>query len=129
MVTLLQCEALNQLSSFSSWDRFSVSYTHASFYSFNEKRQVIKDIVNYNPPMTCRYLRSRGTKSPDSFDAITTSYVDICPPIISVEKKQRQRKKAGLDFHFFILTINMGEERSHFEVFKFKRLISKKKKK
>ena len=68
---------------------------------------MIKDIVNYNPPMTFRYLRSRGTKSPDSFDAITTSYVDICPPIISVEKKQRQRKKAGLDF--FILIINMGE--------------------
>ena len=89
---------------------------------------MIKDIVNYNPPMTFRYLRSRGTKSPDSFDAITTSYVDICPPIISVEKKQRQRKKAGLDFHFFILIINMGEERSHFEVFKLKRLISKKKK-
>ena len=64
---------------------------------------MLKNIVNYNPPMTFRYLRSRGTKSPDSFDTITTSYVDICPPIIFVEKKQRQRKKAGLDFHFFIL--------------------------
>ena len=39
---------------FFSWGRFSVSYTHVSSYSFNEKRQVIKDIVSYNPPITFR---------------------------------------------------------------------------
>ena len=54
MTTLLQCEVLNQLFSFSSWVRFTVSYTHASFYSSNEKRQVVKDIASYQPPITCR---------------------------------------------------------------------------
>ena len=54
MVTLLTCELLNQLSSFSSRDRFSISYTHASFYSFNEKRQVLKNIANYDPSITFR---------------------------------------------------------------------------
>lgn len=54
MATLLQCEVLNQLSSFSSWVRFSVSYTHASFYSSNEKRQVVEDITSYQPPITFR---------------------------------------------------------------------------
>ena len=42
------------------------------------------------------YLTSRGTKSPDSFDAITTIYVDICTVIISVEKKPRQQKKSQI---------------------------------
>ena len=54
MVTLLPCELLNRLSSFSSRDRFSVSYTHASFYSFNEKRQVLKNIASYDPSVTFR---------------------------------------------------------------------------
>ena len=54
MATLLQCEVLNQLSSFSSWVRFSVSYTHVSFYSSNEKRQVVEDITSYQPPITFR---------------------------------------------------------------------------
>ena len=54
MVTLLPCELLNQLSSFSSRDRFSVSFTHASFYSFNEKRQVLKNIASYDPSVTFR---------------------------------------------------------------------------
>ena len=54
MVTLLTCELLNQLSSFSSRDRFSVSVTHASFYSFNEKRQVLKNIASYDPSVTFR---------------------------------------------------------------------------
>ena len=54
MVTLLTCELLNQLSSFSSRDRFSISYTHASFYSFNEKRQVLKNIASYDPSITFR---------------------------------------------------------------------------
>ena len=43
---------------------------------------------------------TRGTSG--SFNKITTIYVHICPPIISVEKKQSQREKAGLEFHFFI---------------------------
>ena len=54
MATLLQCEVLNQLSSFSTWVRFSVSYRHASFYSSNEKRQVVEDITSYQPPITFR---------------------------------------------------------------------------
>ena len=54
MATLLPCEVLNQLSSFSSWDRFSVSSTHVSVYSFNEKRQVLKCIASYDPPITFR---------------------------------------------------------------------------
>ena len=56
MATLLPCEVLNQLSSFSSWVRFSVSYTHASFYSFNERSQVLKDIASYNPTITFRAI-------------------------------------------------------------------------
>ena len=54
MATLLPSEVLNQLSSFSSWDRFSVYYTQVSFYVLNEKRQVIKYIASYNPPITFR---------------------------------------------------------------------------
>ena len=54
MATLLPSELLNQLSSFFSWYCFSVYYTHASFYSFNDKRQVIKYIASYNPPITFR---------------------------------------------------------------------------
>ena len=69
------------------------------------KNVVIKYIASYNPPITffaTFWLHNiTCTKSPDSFDVITTIYVDICPPIASVEKKQRQRKKAGLEFNFF----------------------------
>ena len=54
MATLLPSEVLNQLSSFSSWDRFSVYYTQVSFYVLYEKRQVIKYISSYNPPITFR---------------------------------------------------------------------------
>ena len=123
MATLLPSEVLNQLSSFFSWYCFSVYYTHASFYSFNDKRQVIKYISSYNPPITFARLywlhNITCTKSPDSFDAITTIYVDICPRIIYVEKKQRQRKRAGPEFNFFLaLLLNLGEERSHFVKFK-----------
>ena len=53
MATLLPCEVLNQQSSFFTWDRFSVSYTHESFY---EKRQVIKDIASFSPPITFRAI-------------------------------------------------------------------------
>ena len=56
MATLLPCEVLNQQSSFFTWDRFSVSYTHESFYPFNEKRQVMKDIASYSPPITFRAI-------------------------------------------------------------------------
>ena len=75
------------------------------FYFLFEKLQVIKDIASYNPPITFHAilldLTSRGTKSPDSCDAITTIYVDIC-----------------LEFHFFIFFIESNFiERSHLEEF------------
>ena len=54
MAKLLPCEVLNQQSSFSSWDRFSVYFTRAYFYYLNEIRQVIKYIASYNPPITFR---------------------------------------------------------------------------
>ena len=38
---------------------------------------------------------SPGEKSQDGYYAITPVCVDICPPIISVEKKPSQRKKAS----------------------------------
>ena len=38
---------------------------------------------------------SHGEKSQDGYYAITPVCVDICPPIISVEKKPSQRKKAS----------------------------------
>ena len=52
-------------------------------------------MTNYNLPMTFRaislpgYYTSRSAKSPDSHHEITPIYVDICPPIVSVEKKRK----------------------------------------
>ena len=52
-------------------------------------------MTNYNLPMTFRaislpgYFTSRSAKSPDSHHEITPIYVDICPPIVSVEKKRK----------------------------------------
>ena len=70
---------------------------------------------NYN--FSCNsfdYSTSRCTKSLDSFDAITTIYVDICPSIISVEKKPRQRKKSQhSSFTFLSFLLNLWEERSY----------------
>ena len=49
--------------------------------------------------------------------AITPLYVDICPPIISVEKKQSQRKKYQLkSFTFSFLLVYMKEKRTLFSV-------------
>lgn len=36
---------------------------------------------------------SRGTHSKDSYQGLGTVYVDICPPIISAERKQNRWKK------------------------------------
>ena len=36
---------------------------------------------------------SRGTHSKDSYQVLGTVYVDICPPIISAERKQNRWKK------------------------------------
>ena len=41
------------------------------------------------------YFTSGGAKSQDSYHTITPVCVDICPLIISVEKKQSQRKKVS----------------------------------
>ena len=49
--------------------------------------------------------------------AITPLYVDICPPIISVEKKQSQREKYQLkSFTFSFLLVYMKEKRTLFSV-------------
>ena len=49
--------------------------------------------------------------------AITPLYVDICPPIISVEKKQSQREKYQLkSFTFSFLLLYMKEKRTLFSV-------------
>ena len=49
--------------------------------------------------------------------AITPLYVDICPPIISVEKKQSQREKYQLkSFTFSFLLLYMEEKRTLFSV-------------
>ena len=50
-------------------------------------------IVNYNPPINFRViLLATNTNSPDSYQAITPTRVDICPPIVSVEEKPSQHK-------------------------------------
>ena len=38
---------------------------------------------------------SNGTKSQDGYYAVTPVCVDICPPIISDDRKQGERKKAS----------------------------------
>ena len=49
--------------------------------------------------------------------AITPLYVDICPPIISVEKKQSQREKYQLkSFTFSFSLVYMKEKRTLFSV-------------
>ena len=63
----------------------------------------------YNPPINFRaiYFTSRCAKSQGSYHAITPVCVDICPSIISVEKKQSQREKAGSrvsPFHLYYFT-------------------------
>ena len=83
----------------------SIIRMHLSIF-LNEKRQVIKYIaIDF---IGC--FKTRGSKSPQSLNKVTTSYVDICPPIISVEKKERQRTRAGLDFHFFNLYYRTWEK-------------------
>ena len=86
---------------------------HLSIF-LNEKRQVIKYIaIDF-----IGYFKTRGSKSPQSLNKVTTSYVDIYPPIISVEKKERQRTRAGQEFHFFLsLLQNVGGKRSNFVEF------------
>ena len=37
-------------------------------------------------------VTSRGENSRDSYDAITTACVDICPPIVAVEEKHSRHK-------------------------------------
>ena len=61
----------------------SIIRMHLSIF-LNEKRQVIKYIaIDF-----IGYFKTRGSKSPHSLNKVTTSYVDICPPIISVERKK-----------------------------------------
>ena len=49
--------------------------------------------------------------------AITPLYVNICPPIIFVEKKQSQREKYQLkSFTFSFLLVYMKEKRTLFSV-------------
>ena len=58
---------------------------------------------------------SHGAKSQDDYHAITPFCVDICPPIISLEKKQSQRKKIQLkSFTFSSLLFYMEEKQTRF---------------
>ena len=83
----------------------SIIRMHLSIF-LNEKRQVTKYIaIDF-----IDYFKTRGSKSPHSLNKVTTSYVDICPPIISVEKKERLRTRAGLEFHFFHLYYRTWEK-------------------
>ena len=38
---------------------------------------------------------------PDSYHAITSARVDICPPIVSVKEKHNQRKNFNISFLLF----------------------------
>ena len=69
----------------------------------------------YGPPINFRsiffgYFTSRGAKSQDGYHAITPVCVDICPPIIFVEKKQSQLKS----FTFSSLLFYMEEKQTRF---------------
>ena len=58
---------------------------------------------------------SRSGKSSDSYHTITSVYVDICPPNISVERKQSQQKRPcskGSSFHLYFF--GTEEKRTRF---------------
>ena len=58
----------------------------------------------------------KGCKLQDGYHTVTPVYVDICPPIISVEKKWSQRKKAAWEFQFFIFIIYIDVNVNHLSV-------------
>ena len=78
--------------------------------------------MDYNPPnnfgaILLATFRQGVQNHQTGITAIAPLYVDICPPIISVEKKQSQREKYQLkSFTFSFLLPNMKEKRSIFLV-------------
>ena len=75
--------------------------------------------MDYNPPNNFGAIllatSRQGVQNHQT--GITALYVDICPPIISVEKKQSQREKYQLkSFTFSFLLPNMKQKRSIFLV-------------
>ena len=81
---------------------------HLSIF-LNEKRQVIKYIaIDF-----IGYFKTRGSKSPQSLNKVTTSYVDICPPIISVEKKDIGQEPVKI-FTFLIFITKHGRKMKKF---------------
>ena len=73
-------------------------------------QQGCQHIYAYNPPLIfARFywlFYVTWCKLQDGYHAITPVCVDICPPIISVKKKQSQRKKgsSGVStFHLYYL--------------------------
>ena len=56
------------------------------------------------------YSKSRGGESPDCYHTITSAYVDINPPIISVENKQGYRKRPTQEFYPLISIVLDGRK-------------------
>ena len=70
-------------------------------------------IVNYSPLIYFRLiLLAYFCHVVQNHQAVITQktpvYINICAPIISVEKKHRQRKKSAQGFHFFIFIMVHG---------------------
>ena len=78
--------------------------------------------MDYNPPnnfgaILLATFRQGAQNHQTGITAIAPLYVDICPPIISVEEKHSQREKYQLkSFTFSFLLPNMKEKRSLFLV-------------
>ena len=56
------------------------------------------------------WCKLTGYTHPYSYHTITPVYDCICPPIISIGKKQSQRKKLCQEFHFSSLSLYMEEK-------------------
>ena len=78
--------------------------------------------MDYNPPnnfgaILLATFRQGVQNHQTGITAIAPLYVNICPPIISVEKKQSQREKYQLkSFTFSFLLFYMKEKRTLFSV-------------
>ena len=66
----------------------------------------------YNPPLIFAYVTC--CKSPDNYHALGHVYVDICPSIISIKKKQSQRIRPAQEFPFVIFITSRGRKTNSF---------------
>ena len=68
----------------------------------------------YNPPINFRVILL-ATNSQDGYHAITPACVNICPPIISIEKKTKPAEKSQLKkFTFSSLSLYKEEKTNSF---------------